>query len=138
MLYLRLKSMNAGEFDDHLVTTLPEDAPTYSTVTLWLRQERIPRPSEPGDDLTGDPQVDETDQAILSALTIQRFESVRDIARLTCRSCSTVHSHAFTPVQGPSSSLDPTCLDTRAKAQSSQRSASANDDASSTAEALLA
>jgi hypothetical protein len=43
--------------------------------------------------LTDDPQVHETDQAILSALTIQPFGLVRDIAGLTCLSCFTVHSH---------------------------------------------
>jgi hypothetical protein len=54
---------------------------------------RLPRFSEPGHDLTDDPQVDETDQAILSALTIQPFGLVRDIARLMRVSCSIVQSH---------------------------------------------
>jgi hypothetical protein len=49
--------------------------------------------SEPSHDLAGDPQGHETDQAILSASTIQRFGWLGDIARLTCRSCSAVHSH---------------------------------------------
>jgi hypothetical protein len=49
--------------------------------------------------LTDDPQVDETDQAILSAFTVQPFGSVHDIARLTCLSCSPVHSH-LTPSVG--------------------------------------
>jgi hypothetical protein len=70
VLYLRLKSMNGRETSDDLVTTLLNDAPGYSTVTQWLRQERLPRFSEPDHDLTDDPQVDETDQAILSALAI--------------------------------------------------------------------
>jgi hypothetical protein len=93
VLYLRLKDMNGREISDDLLTTLPDDAPAYSPVTLWLRQERLPRFSESDDDLTDDPQVDETDQAILSALTIQPFGSVRDIARLMYPSCSTVHLH---------------------------------------------
>jgi hypothetical protein len=92
VLYLGLKGMNGGEIDDDLVTTLPDDAPAYSTVSLWLGQER-PRHSERGHDLSGDRQVDETDQAILSAFTIQPFGSMRDIVRLTCLSCSTVHLH---------------------------------------------
>jgi DNA-binding NarL/FixJ family response regulator len=93
VLDLRLKGMNGREIYDDLVTTLPDDAPASSAVTFWLRQERLPRFSEPDHDLTDDSQADETDQAILSALTIQPFGSVHDIARLTCLSCSTVHSH---------------------------------------------
>jgi hypothetical protein len=62
-------------------------------VTFWLRQERLPGFSKPDHDLSDDPQVDETDQAILSAFTIPPFGSVRDIARLPCLSCSIVHSH---------------------------------------------
>jgi hypothetical protein len=85
--------MNGHKIYDDLVTTLPNDVPAYSTVILWLRQERLPRFSEPSHDLTDDRQVDETDQALLSALVIQPFGSVRDIAGLTCLSCSTVHSH---------------------------------------------
>jgi hypothetical protein len=85
--------MNGREISDTLVATLPNDAPGYSTVARWLRQERLPRFSEPDHDLIDDPQVGETDQAILSALAIQPFGSVRDIARLTCRSCFTVHSY---------------------------------------------
>jgi hypothetical protein len=80
VLYLQLKGMNRHEIYDDLVTTLPDDAPAYSTVTLWLPQERPPRFSEPDHDLSDDPQVDETDQAILSALTIRPFGFVRNIA----------------------------------------------------------
>jgi hypothetical protein len=79
-LSLRLKGMNGREIDDDLVTTLPDDAPAHSTTTFWLRQEPLPRLSDPGHDSTHDPQVNETDQAILSALKIQPFGSVRDIA----------------------------------------------------------
>jgi hypothetical protein len=93
VLYLWLKGINGRETSEDLVTTLSDDELTYSTATLWLRQERLPRFSESGHDLTDDPQVDETDQAILSALTIQPFGSVPDIARLPCLSCSIVHSH---------------------------------------------
>jgi hypothetical protein len=93
VLSLRLKGMNGHEIHDDLVTMLADDAIAYSTVTRRLRQERLLRFSEPRHDLTDDPQVDETDQAILPAFTIQPFGSVRDIAPLTCLSCSTVHSH---------------------------------------------
>jgi hypothetical protein len=72
--------MQSREIDDNLVSTLPDDAPAYFTVTLWLRPERLPRFPEPSHDLTDEPQVGETDQAVLSALTSQPFESVQDIA----------------------------------------------------------
>jgi hypothetical protein len=85
--------MNGREIYSTLVTTLLKDALTYFAVTLLLCQERLPCFSEPGHDVTDDPLVDETDQAILSALTIQPFGSVRDIARLTCLSSSTVQLH---------------------------------------------
>jgi hypothetical protein len=39
VLYLQLKGMNGRDIYDDLVTTLPDDAPAYSRVTLWLRQE---------------------------------------------------------------------------------------------------
>jgi hypothetical protein len=80
VFYLRLKGMNDRDICDNLGTTLPDDVLAYFTVTLWLPEERLPRFSEPGHDLTDDPQIDETDQAILSALTIQPFGSVRNIA----------------------------------------------------------
>jgi hypothetical protein len=80
VLYLRLKGTNGREIDDDLVTTLPDNAHAYDTVTSWRRQEQLPGLSERGHDLTGDSQVDETNQAILSPLTIRPFQSVRDIA----------------------------------------------------------
>jgi hypothetical protein len=49
-----------------------------------------------------------------------------------------VAPHAFTGVQGPSSSSDPARLDTRANAKSSQILAGVTEDASNTAKALLA
>jgi hypothetical protein len=98
VLYLQINGMNGRDIFDDLVTTIHEDASAYSTVTLWLRQERLPRFSEPSHNLAEDPQVNETDQAILSALTVQPFGSVRDIARLMCLSCSTVHSHPKTEI----------------------------------------
>jgi hypothetical protein len=64
VLYLRLKGMNGREIDDDLVATLPADASAYSRVNLWLPQERLPRFSEPGNDLTDYPQLDEIDQNI--------------------------------------------------------------------------
>jgi hypothetical protein len=93
VLYRQMKGMNGRDIYHDLVTTLHEDALPYSRVTLWPRQERLPRFSEPSHNSARDPRVTETDQAILSTLIIQPFGSVRDIARLACVSCSTIHSH---------------------------------------------
>jgi hypothetical protein len=93
VLYLHMKGMNSRDISDDLVTTLHENALAYSAMTLWPRQERLPRFSEPSHNLAKAPQVNETDEAVLSALTFQPFGSVRDIAQLTCISCSTVYSH---------------------------------------------
>jgi hypothetical protein len=89
VLYLH---MNGRDISDDLVTTLHEDALAYSAMTLWPRQERLPRFSEPSHNLAKAPQVNETDEVVLSALTFHPFRSVRDIAQLTCISCSTVSS----------------------------------------------
>jgi hypothetical protein len=85
--------MIVSEIHDNLVAKLPDNALAYSTLTLWLRHERLPQLSGRAHNLTGDPEVDETDQVILSTLTIRPFRSVRDIARLIGLSCSSVHSH---------------------------------------------
>jgi hypothetical protein len=65
----------------------------YSIVTRWLPEVQLDQFSETAVDFTEDAEVDEIDEAILSALEVQLFSSVRDIARLTCLAHSTVHWH---------------------------------------------
>jgi hypothetical protein len=67
--------------------------PACSTLTRWLREGELYEFSETAIDFTEDAEVDEIDQAILSALEVQPFGSVPDIARLTCLAHSTVHWH---------------------------------------------
>jgi hypothetical protein len=83
--------MKSRGIDEEIFTTLDDDASGYSMVGLRLRQERGARFSEASHDLAEEPQVRETGRVILSALTTERFASVRDIARLTCLPPSTVH-----------------------------------------------
>jgi hypothetical protein len=73
VLYLRLKGMNGREIDDDLDTTLHNDALAYSTMNLWLRQERLHWLSESRHDLAGYTQARVTNHVILFALTIQPF-----------------------------------------------------------------
>jgi histone-lysine N-methyltransferase SETMAR len=62
-------------------------------VTPGLREAQPDQFSETAVDFTEDAEVDEIDEAILSALEVQPFGSVRDIARLTRLARSTVHWH---------------------------------------------
>jgi hypothetical protein len=73
VLYLQMRGINGRDIYDDRVSTLNKDVPAYSTVTLWFRQERLPRFSEPSYNLAKDPQVSETDQVILFLLTVQPF-----------------------------------------------------------------
>jgi hypothetical protein len=90
VFYLKINDIKSYAIYDDLVTTLHDDALEYSTKALWLRQERLTRFSEPSHDLAEDRQVTTTDQAILSALTVEPFASVCDITWLTCLHRSTI------------------------------------------------
>jgi hypothetical protein len=93
VLYLKAKGMNTREIHSDLVATLGTKMLGYSTVTRWLREAQLDQFSETAVDFTEDAEVDEIDEAILSALEVQTFGSVRDIARLTRLARSTVHWH---------------------------------------------
>jgi DNA invertase Pin-like site-specific DNA recombinase len=65
----------------------------YFTVACWLREARLGQFSETAVDFTEEAEVDEIDEAILSASEIQPFGSVRNIVRLTRLARSTVYWH---------------------------------------------
>jgi MoxR-like ATPase len=65
----------------------------YSSVTHWLREAQLDQFSETAVDFTEDAEVDEIDEAILSAFEVQPFGSVRDMTRLTRLARSAVHWH---------------------------------------------
>jgi hypothetical protein len=93
VLYLKAKGMNARDIHSDRVATLGTKVPGYSTVTSWLREAQLDLFSETAVDFTEDAEVDKIDEAILSALEIQPFGSVRDIAELAHLVCSTIHWH---------------------------------------------
>jgi hypothetical protein len=93
VLSLKIEGMKRFVIYDDRVITLHDEALGHFVVTLWLRRERLARWSEPSPNLTEGFQIRETDQAILSALIAEQFASMRDIARLTYRPRSIVHSY---------------------------------------------
>jgi DNA-binding transcriptional ArsR family regulator len=88
VLYLK-----AREIHSDLAATLGTKVPDYSAVTRLLREVQLDQFSETAVDFIEDVDVDEIDGAILSALEVQPFCSVRDIARLIHLAHSTVHWH---------------------------------------------
>jgi hypothetical protein len=83
--------MKAREIHSDLVATLGTKVLDYFTVTCWLREAQLNQFSETAIDVTEDAEIDEIDEAILSALEFQPFDSVGDIAQLTHLARSTIH-----------------------------------------------
>jgi MoxR-like ATPase len=99
VLYLQTKAMTAWEIHSNLVATLGMKVFDYSTLTRWLYEAQLDRFSETAVDFTEEAEVDEIDEAILSALEVQPFGSVRDIMRLARLARSAAHWH-LTPSLG--------------------------------------
>jgi hypothetical protein len=93
VVYLKAKTMNAREIHSDLLAPFGTKVPGYFTVTRWLPEAQLDQFSKTAVDLTEDAEVDEIDEAILSALEVQPFGSVGNIARLTGLARSTVHWH---------------------------------------------
>jgi hypothetical protein len=89
--YLSLRGISPREIHDDIVATLGRDAMSYSSVTRYLREAQLP-PSKPEPhpaDVQRD--LDDSDQAILSALEDSPFASVRQLSRLTHLPSTTVY-----------------------------------------------
>jgi hypothetical protein len=82
--------MSAREIHYNIVATLGPDAVSYSSVPRYLREARFP-PSKP-EPHQADVQrnLDDSDQAILTALEDSPFCSVWQLSRLTHLSSTTV------------------------------------------------
>jgi hypothetical protein len=80
--YLSLKGMLAREIHDDIVATLGPDAVSYSSVTRYLCEARFPlsKPEPHPADVQRD--LDDSDQAILTALEDNPFASVRQLSQL--------------------------------------------------------
>jgi hypothetical protein len=80
VLYPKAKGMNVREIHSDLVGTLGRKVLDYSIVTRWLRETQLDQFSERAGYFTEEAEVDEIDEAILSALEVPPFVSVPDIA----------------------------------------------------------
>jgi hypothetical protein len=97
--YLSLKVMLTREIHDDIVATLGPDAVSYSSVTRYLREARLP-PSKPGPHPTDiQRDLDDSDQAIFAALEGSLYTSVRQLSRLT-HLLSTAVSRCLTQSMG--------------------------------------
>jgi transcriptional regulator of acetoin/glycerol metabolism len=91
VLYLARKGLTSMEIDNGLVATLGSDAKVYSSVTRFFHEAKFPWPNPPTTFSRENPSLDDSNEAILLALTEQPFASVRQLSRLTQMSRSTVY-----------------------------------------------
>jgi hypothetical protein len=81
--------MNAVEIHNDLAATLKGEAKSYSTVTYDLHKPSFSSPKTPQPSESPNPILNDSDEAILLALSEKPFASVR---QLTCRT----HLHLYT------------------------------------------
>jgi hypothetical protein len=93
VMYRSLKGLNAIESHNDLVATPKGEAKFYSTVTYYLRKPSFSSPKTPQASESPNPILNESDEALLLALSEQPFASVRQLARRTSQHPSTVHNH---------------------------------------------
>jgi hypothetical protein len=96
--YLSLKWMSVREIHDDIVATIEPDAVSYSSVqfspvTRYLREAQFPplKPELHPVDVHRD--LDDSDQAILTALEDSPFASVRQLSRLIHLPSTTIYRH---------------------------------------------
>jgi hypothetical protein len=97
--YLSLKGLNQVEIHNDLVATLKGEAKSYSSVTYYLRKLSSSSPKTLQSSESPAPILNESDKAILLALSEEPFASVRQLARRTRLHPSTVYDH-FTRALG--------------------------------------
>jgi hypothetical protein len=91
VLYPHMRGMSLDATHEDLMRVLGENAAAYSTVTKYVRSEKV-RPKNdgpPSEPMSVEPGP--ADEAMLTALADDPFSSVRELSRLTCLPRSTVH-----------------------------------------------
>jgi hypothetical protein len=83
VMYLSLKGLKAVEIHNDLVATLKGEAKSYSIVTYYLRKPSFSSPNTPQPSESPAPILNESDEAILLALSEEPFALVRQLARRT-------------------------------------------------------
>jgi hypothetical protein len=94
--YFALKGWSAMQIHNDLVETLNLNAVGYSTVTLYLRTPCFSSPPVPRPHEMPEPDLTESDKAILLALEEQPFASVRQLSRATHLPYSSVYRRLTT------------------------------------------
>jgi hypothetical protein len=79
VLYLNNKGWPTQVIHNHLVATLGEEAIAYSTVTKYFREVQIGRNDAMPSSEAISPHIDDSDEAIRSALEELPFSSVRQV-----------------------------------------------------------
>jgi hypothetical protein len=93
VLCLYMRGMVLNTIHKYLMRVFGENAVAYSTVTKYVRSERLPPKNDgpPSEPINVEPGA--VDQAILTAFADDPFSSVREFLRLTCLPRFTVHRH---------------------------------------------
>jgi hypothetical protein len=73
VMWLSLEGLNAFEIHTDLVATLKGEAKSYSTVTYYLRRPSFSSPKTPQPSESPAPILNESDEAILLALSEESF-----------------------------------------------------------------
>jgi hypothetical protein len=112
------------EIHDDIVATVGPDAVLYSSVTRSLCEARFP-PSKPAPHpVSVQRDLDDSDQAILTALEDSPFAMVQQLSRLTHLPSTTVYrlssSYPIAGICGASPSMGATCSVRWAKGRESQ------------------
>jgi hypothetical protein len=88
---LALKGLSARSIHQDLVATLGGDAMAYSTVARYIHDEHCSPPSQTAAPIAVSSDLDDSDEAILSALDENPFASVHQLSRLTHIPATTVY-----------------------------------------------
>jgi hypothetical protein len=93
VMYLSLKGLNAAKIHNDLVAILKGEANSYNNVTQYLRKPSFSSPKAHQPSESPASIVNESDEAILLALSEGPFASVRQLERRTHLHPSPIYDH---------------------------------------------
>jgi hypothetical protein len=91
VIYLAMKELSAVAIHHDLRATLGPEAVNYLSMIHCLRQAIFISSKSPANIPETEPQFDDSDQAILLALTERPFRSIRELAQMTLLPRTTLH-----------------------------------------------
>jgi hypothetical protein len=92
-MHLRLKGRNTVQIHNDRVSTLKDEAKSSNTFMYYTRKPSFSSPKTPQPSESPAPILNQSDEAILMALSEELFASVQQLARGTQLHHSTVHDH---------------------------------------------